>query len=167
MVAGKKRLYVALYPSGVTDNEERNYVHTMYPCSKHKLILHDRYRWGFVIGPKVEKGQAPGRRLHVKNHPVEGWKYEEVPLQNIQSTTNLLARILIAKIESEESLVAMIRSTPVVRDDSNWRCRHWIAAVLEKIAKDGKAVGTAELDWSTIETTARRYVADKTAAGRY
>ncbi|KAK7973795.1 hypothetical protein PG989_015643 [Apiospora arundinis] len=37
MGSNKKRLYVALYPSGVVNNEER------------------RYHWGFLIGPEEEK----------------------------------------------------------------------------------------------------------------
>lgn len=36
-----------------------------------------------------------------------------------------------------------------------------------EIAKEGKCVGTAELDWQKIEAFARRYVRDKTASGRY
>ena len=121
-----------------------------------------------MIGPKAEhKDQTPGRRLHVKNTPVEGWKYEEVPLENVQSTTNLLARILIAKIEDEGRLVGLIRSTPIIQNDPGWRCRNWISTALETIAKDGKSIGTAKLYWATIETTARQYVADKAAGGRY
>ena len=38
---------------------------------------------------------------------------------------------------------------------------------MEAIAKDGKAVGTSKLDWTEIEELGRRYVAEKTAAGRY
>lgn len=36
-----------------------------------------------------------------------------------------------------------------------------------EIAKDGKCVGTAELDWQKIEAVGRQYVGDKTASGRY
>jgi hypothetical protein len=93
--------------------------------------------------------------------------YEEVPLANVRSTTNLLARILIAKIEDEQRLVNILRSTPVVQDDPNWRCRTWLAHALHRIKEDGKAVGTAQLDWAVIEPLAREYVAGKTASGRY
>jgi hypothetical protein len=70
-----------------------------------------------------------------------------VSLLNVQSTVNLLARILIAKIENEERLVEILRSVPVVQDDPNWRCRTWLANALAAIKTDGKAVGTAQLDW--------------------
>lgn len=138
------------------------------PTIWHKLKS-TRYHWGFLIGPKVERGdQVPGMRYHVKNHPVEGWKYEELPLPNVRSTNSLLARILIAKIENEERLVTIFRSIPVIQGDSSWRCRTWLGHAVAEIARDGKAVGSsAALDWPEIEAIARRYVGEKTAAGRY
>lgn len=80
---------------------------------------------------------------------------------------NLLARVLIAKVEDHEHLAAIVRSQPVVQNDPSWRCRTWIAGVLNELARDGKAVGTSELDWEKIEATARQYVVSKLAAGRY
>jgi hypothetical protein len=106
-------------------------------------------------------------RYHVKNHPIRSWIFEEIPLSNVRSTNNLLARIVIAKIEDEDRLVELIRNTPVVQNDPNWRCRTWVAQALSRIAQDGMATGTAELDWKKIEAIAREYVASKTAAGRY
>ncbi|KAF4510012.1 hypothetical protein G6O67_001940 [Ophiocordyceps sinensis] len=150
MVANKKRLYVALYPSGVVNNEER------------------RYHWGFLIGPKNEdKPQVPGMRYHVKNIPVQGWVYEQVPLDDVRMTNSLLARIAIAKIEDEARLVQILRGIPIIQDDPDWRCRTWISNALVAIAEDGQAVGTAQLDWLQIEAFARGYVAGKTTSGRY
>lgn len=120
------------------------------------------------MGPKIEdKPEVPGMRYHVKNHPIHGWVYEEVALTNVRSTTTLLARVLIAKVEDEKRLVEIFRNTPVVQDNPNWRCRTWVAHALSRIMKDGNAVGTAQLDWGKIEALAREYVAEKTAAGRY
>ncbi|KAK0934717.1 hypothetical protein LTR29_013724 [Friedmanniomyces endolithicus] len=139
MPSGKLRLYIALYPSGVVNNEER------------------KYHWGLLVGPKNESStNVPGMRYHVKNTPTQGW-----------NTTNLLARILIAKIEDHNRVVAILRSLPVVQDDPAWRCRAWIAGALAGLARDGKAVGTSRLDWAVVEATARQYVARKAAAGRY
>ncbi|QPH18139.1 hypothetical protein C2857_003121 [Epichloe festucae Fl1] len=150
MVFNKKRLYVALYPSGVEGNEER------------------RYHWGFLIGPKDEtKSRVPGMRYHVKNHPLGGWVYEEHELPNVRNTNNLLARIMIAKVEDEERLEKIFRNTSVVQDDPDWRCRTWMADALSRIEKDGKAAGTAQLDWEKIERKARRYVKKKADQGRY
>ena len=86
---------------------------------------------------------------------------------NVRRTNSLLARILIAKIEDEKRLIALFRRLPLVQGDPDWRCRTWIATALVEIAKDGKCVGTAELDWQKIEAIARQYVGDKTACGRY
>ncbi|KHO00644.1 uncharacterized protein MAM_01422 [Metarhizium album ARSEF 1941] len=151
MVSNKKRLYVALYPSGVVDNNER------------------KYHWGFLIGPKNEAtGQTPGLRCHVKNHPVAGWVYEEVELPNLKSTNNLLARLVVAKVEDEKHLLKTLRETAVIQDDFNFRCRTWMADALYRISKaEPRVVGTSELDWSRIEQNARRYVENKVAAGRY
>ena len=132
-----------------------------------KEIDRFRYHWALLIGPKTENTHVvPGARYHVKNSLL-GWIYEETELENVQNTLNLLARMLIAKIENEERLIALLRGLPVVQGDSNWRCRSWIANALAEIAKDGKCVGTAELNWPKIETLARQYVGEKKASGRY
>lgn len=109
----------------------------------------------------------PGTRHHAVNPAHIGWIYEGTPLSNVKVTAQLLARILIAKVEDVDRLTAIFKSVPLVQDDPSWRCRSWIASALEAIAKDGKAVGTSELDWTKIEEFGRRYVAEKTAAGRY
>lgn len=132
------------------------------------LTVPCRYHWGFLIGPKIENETAvPGMRYHVKNPIGGGWIYEELKLRNVRNTTTLLARIVIGKVTDEDRLVQIIRSTLVVQNDPNWRCRTWVADVLSRAATDGGAVGTAELSWPKIETVARDYVARKIADGRY
>lgn len=105
-------------------------------------------------------------RYHVKNSP-EGWTYEEIAVKDVRYTINLLTRVLVAKVEDLPRLVTILRSLPVVQGDPNWRCRTWIANALAVLARDGKALGTSELNWQSIEVTARHYVAQKAAAGRY
>ncbi|EEQ29210.1 hypothetical protein McanMca71_007917 [Microsporum canis] len=150
MVSQKKRLYIALYPSGVVNNEER------------------KYHWAFLVGPKIEdEDEVPGTRYHVKNSPMGQWTFEETKVRNVKNTISLLARILIGKIEDEERLIKIFRELSIVHNDPNWRCRTWVAKALDEIKKDGKAVGTSVLDWEKIEKTARKYVGDKAAGGRY
>ncbi|KAF2743786.1 hypothetical protein M011DRAFT_212600 [Sporormia fimetaria CBS 119925] len=133
MPSNKKRLYIALYPSG----------------------------------PKSEtKETVPGYKFHVKNSPL-GWTFEEVQVEDVRNTNPLLIRVMIAKIQDEERLTALLRRVPVVQNDPNWRCRSWIADALSEIAKDGSCVGTAELNWEKIEAFARKYVREKTANGRF
>lgn len=73
----------------------------------------------------------------------------------------------MAKIEDEQRLITLLGRLPVVQSDPSWRCRTWVASALAEIIKDGKCVGTAELNWPKIEAVARQDVADKTASGRY
>ncbi|KAH7237852.1 hypothetical protein B0J15DRAFT_406079, partial [Fusarium solani] len=64
--------------------------------------------------------EVPGTRYHIKNHPIHKWMYEEIPLFNVRSTNNLLARIVIANVEDGKRFVEIIRNTPVVQNDPNW-----------------------------------------------
>ena len=98
---------------------------------------------------------------------MSGWFYEEAPLTNVRTTINLLARIVVAKVTDEARLVQILRETPVVQNDPNWRCRTWVADALRRIEEDGRAVGTSRLDWDEIERTGRGYVGHKTKKGRY
>lgn len=45
------------------------------------------------------------------------------------------------------------------------RCRYQTSKT--QMAEDGKAVGSAQLDWQTVETVSRYYVGKKAAEGRY
>ncbi|KAH9830695.1 hypothetical protein Tdes44962_MAKER09006 [Teratosphaeria destructans] len=147
MPSGKPRLYVALCPSGTTNNVAR------------------KYHWGFLVGPKAErKEEVPGTSYHVKNSTCAGLG---VPVPNVRGTSNLLARVLIAKITDPKRLVEILRSQPLVQNGPDWRCRTWVASVLKALAKDGTAVGTSRLNWETVEATSRRYVASEIAEGRY
>jgi hypothetical protein len=107
-----------------------------------------------------------GTQYHVKNLPT-GWIYEEKELHNIHEITNLLARIVIAKIKNEEQLVNLLRTIPVVNHDKNWRCRTWICSTLDALKDDNLALGTSIVDWEKIEEVARSYVGQKTESGRY
>ncbi|KAI1370647.1 hypothetical protein F4677DRAFT_451161 [Hypoxylon crocopeplum] len=147
----KKRLYLALYPS-------RN------PSKREEL----KYHLALIIGPKVEDRNAvPGMRYHAKNDLKGRWYYAEDRLPDVQSSVRLLARILIAKVINEKRLVEILRSVSIVQDEPDYNCREWIMEAVSRIAGDGQAVGTAQLEWAKIEERARGYVASKTAVGRY
>ncbi|KAG6002308.1 hypothetical protein E4U21_003260 [Claviceps maximensis] len=151
MGRNKKRLYVALYPSGVKGDSVR------------------KFHWAFIIGPKAEAGkEAAGLRCHVKNPTVASWFYDETNLKDVKCTVNLLARILIAKIEDEAGLLRILRETPVVQNDRSFTCRTWLVDAFRRIWEaNPRVVGTSELDWSKIEARGREYVEEKLASGRY
>lgn len=106
-------------------------------------------------------------RYHVTNSPSSQWNYEEMEVEDVQNAANLLARVLIAKVEDHGSLENIFRGIPVIQNDPAWRCRTWIEHALQGISNDGKAVGTSVLDWQRIEMTARGYIARKITEGRY
>lgn len=137
--------------------------------NRSSYVLACRYHWAFLVGPKAEHGKhpVPGRRYHVKNDPNSHWEYEEMEVPDVQNATNLLARVLIAKVKDHDRLEAIFRGVPVVQNERAWRCHTWIEDALRGIADDGGAVGTAVLDWQTIEATGREYVAGKISEGRY
>ncbi|KAI2472745.1 hypothetical protein F4781DRAFT_320045 [Annulohypoxylon bovei var. microspora] len=150
MVSNKKRLYLALYPSGNTSGREDL-----------------KYHLAFFIGPKPEYGvEVPGMRFHVKNPPGGGWRYVEDELSDVQSSVRLLVRVVIAKVTDERQLIEVFRNTPIFQNDPNFNCRTWAIDALSRISSR-KVVGTSQLNWDIVEERARSYVAEKTAAGRF
>ncbi|KAI0892497.1 hypothetical protein F4806DRAFT_232633 [Annulohypoxylon nitens] len=151
MVSNKKRLYIALYPSGNTSE---------------RLDL--KYHLAFIIGPKNEDGEkVPGTKFHIKNSPGGGWQYVEDPLPDVQTEVRLLVRILIAKITDENQLIEVFRNTPIFQKDPTFNCRIWVIDALSRLSNNRKVVGTSQLDWKMIEDRARSYVAVKTVMGRF
>ncbi|KAF2222573.1 hypothetical protein BDZ85DRAFT_313592 [Elsinoe ampelina] len=72
-----------------------------------------------------------------------------------------LVAVLVAKIEDEARLDAILCGVPVVQNDPNWRCRAWVRDAVNAIAADGRAVGTSELVWAEVEDTAKAFVGRK------
>jgi hypothetical protein len=84
----------------------------------------------------------------------------------------ILARVLFAKIEDNERLNGLLQETPAVSGAGNVitnssASRHWAEGVLARLVKDGKIVGTSQLEWEKVHVTARAYVAKKIAENRY
>ncbi|PKS12420.1 hypothetical protein jhhlp_000626 [Lomentospora prolificans] len=107
MVSNKKRLSIALYPSGVWSIMRNGGLQVPL---------------GIPSRTKREKEIClTGAPVSCKNQVIRGWVYEEVDIANVRSTTNLLARNTIARIEDDKRLLEIFRSTPVVQNDPNWR----------------------------------------------
>ncbi|KAL1877372.1 hypothetical protein VTK73DRAFT_8667 [Phialemonium thermophilum] len=146
----KPRLYVALFPTGITDNEELS-----------------SYDWSFLIGPKDEnKPHVPGMQLRIRK-VAQLWVLEELVVDDVRNTGSLAVRVLIAKIRDKSRLVQLIKDVHRVQDDDTWNTRSWIADVLNAMATTGGVVGRSVLNWPLVDARARQYVADKIAAGRY
>ncbi|KAK6840103.1 hypothetical protein PG987_005969 [Apiospora arundinis] len=123
--------------------------------------------WEYTSAWTEKEKVVPGERYHVKNDPHGRWVFEALRLENVRSTATLLVRVVIAKITDERRLIQLLRQVPVVQDDPEWRCRTWVAQVLQAIERDGHCVSSAVLNWPIIEAKAREYAAAKAAAGRY
>lgn len=125
----------------------------------------------------MQKGRPGlyGIRCHVKNQLSPSpngpsrprWEYEELALNDVRNTNNLLIRIMIGKIINAKNLLQTLRSVPVVQGDPEWRCRSWCADALVALERDGQAMGASVLDWRRIEELTRRHVREKIAQGRF
>lgn len=116
----------------------------------------NRYHWALLIGPKHESpGPVQGQRYHVKSLPVQPyWKYDEGNVHDVRVTAQLLARVAVAKVEDEQSLIEILRMIAVnptnwegraTGREPEWTCRVWVVAALNAIKADGNIVGTNAL----------------------
>ncbi len=109
MTRKKPRLYIALYTNP----------------------LPNQYHWALMVGP--EDVQNPSVvRYHVKNPPgnvsgrnVAHWIYERTVPTRLR-TWNLLARLLVAKIEKPNLIDSTLRSVPIIQGDPAWTCKIWV-----------------------------------------
>ncbi|KAI4861189.1 hypothetical protein F4820DRAFT_465043 [Hypoxylon rubiginosum] len=145
----KKRLYLAIYYSD--------------PRTGHE---DQKYRFGFIVGPKDEsrRDHARGLSCRVRRLSSTAWQYEETRLGDVRMADDLLARVLIAKVTDEERLMAILREAPV-QDDTNYG---WCKDVVTRIANDDKAVGWPAIKkWESIEAVSLAFVCSKRMDGRY
>ncbi|KAI2609476.1 uncharacterized protein GGS25DRAFT_217825 [Hypoxylon fragiforme] len=148
MVANKKRLYLAIYPSG-RENE--------------------KYAFALLVGPKEEGNEkAPGTRYFIQHHHTEGWRYKTIPDDDIRVGVTLLARIVIAKVTDEVNLIDIFKITAINYSEQHTSSRSWVINVLLYLAEmNSKVVGTAKLSWPAVQAKALEYVQQKHAEGRY
>ena len=57
-----------------------------------------------------------------------------------------------------ERLVRIVRSIPVRQSVAGWNCVSWVQEGLQALKDDGKALGTAIVDWETVRDAALTYV---------
>lgn len=135
------------------------------------------YHWALVVGPKIENGPARGQRYHVRNQMSGGWSFASNRLVDVRVTVQLLARVVIAKIEDEERVIEAIQSVPVdpiewdgqsCGREPRWTCRVWLLAALESIKNAEAMLGTNVLnDIDGVIETTKAFVAKQMANGRY
>lgn len=85
----------------------------------------------------------------------------------MEATGQLLIRVLVGKIIDRDRLLTTLRNTPVVQNDPNWNCVIWVKEALLAVQKDGKSMGTSELDWQKIRNAALSYCQKKKDGHRF
>lgn len=83
------------------------------------------------------------------------------------ATSQILTRIMIAKVADRDRLFDAVRAVPVIQDDPAWNCVMWVKGALEALNKDAKALGTSKLEWQTVRDVAMDYVQRKKDAHRF
>ncbi|KAL9103654.1 MAG: hypothetical protein Q9163_001313 [Psora crenata] len=156
MPSDKDRLYDALYARGAAS--------TM-PGGE------DAYHWSLMTGPRKEDRGSRGLRYHAKDKSRASgqsvWEFEERGLTVGMATQMLLVRILVGKVDKSNRLRDILRRVPVVQGDRSWNCVIWVKNALEALQKDGKAMGTCQLDWKIIRDTSMRYIQHKKKQHRF
>ncbi|KAK5701339.1 hypothetical protein LTR17_022669 [Elasticomyces elasticus] len=158
MPSDKERVYVALYARA---------------GSPKMPGQEDKFHWAIVLGPKAAGPESGGRMFHAKEviAIVEGktcftWQLEERPT-SMAPTQSILARVVVGKVVSQKRLEAILRSTPIQREQADWNCVAWVQEALQALKDDGRALGTCFSDWPSVRNAAMNYVQQKIVQHRY
>ena len=129
-----------------------------------------RYHWALLVGPKREPKGAKGTRYHAKNDFLTGghiqWVFEEQHI-GLGATNLFLVRVMIGKVKKKRRLVNALRSIPIRQSEDGWNCVIWVRQALEALQADGKALGTAVVEWSKVRDAAMTYCQKKRDEHRF
>ncbi|RMZ90940.1 hypothetical protein DV736_g1832, partial [Chaetothyriales sp. CBS 134916] len=79
----------------------------------------------------------------------------------------LLIRIMIAKVEDNDSLCATLRHTPIKQGQPGWNCVSWVKEALESLDANQTALGTRVTAWETVRNEAMAYCQRKRDQHRF
>ncbi|OJZ82151.1 hypothetical protein ASPFODRAFT_64201 [Aspergillus luchuensis CBS 106.47] len=154
MPSDKDRLYVALYARGGA------------PTMPGK---EDTYHWALIVGPKIEGQGKTGVRYHAREKMKTGgseWVFEEREC-SLAPTNMLLVRVIVGKVTNKDSLVQILRSTPIRQNQAGWNCVAWVREALQRLRADGTALGTSVIEWETVRAAAMSYCQKKKDQHRF
>lgn len=167
----KDRLYVAVYPTAKKGEE---YVRSHSSIAWLKIIISNptfSYHWAFIITCKANNGVGEeGYRHHARNIAVIGWEYHTSILDDASSTLQLLARVLVAKVDDKKKLAEVFKNVEVKGSVAGWNCRAWAKAAWQAAVESGALSSNKKhthLTWAQIEEKTKEYVAEKKLEGRY
>lgn len=123
-----------------------------------------------MVGPKIEDALTRGRRFHAKENIMANpivWEFNEEETGTAQ-TLRLLTRTQIGKVKDMAVLKEILRSVPIRAGKvPGWNCVAWVQEALEIVEANGKAMGTAVLDWATVRGAAMKYTQEKIDSHRF
>ncbi|MCJ1252531.1 hypothetical protein MMC24_000337 [Lignoscripta atroalba] len=126
-----------------------------------------------MVGPKEEEkaeGER-GMRYHAKEVLTGPGRWEWVFEEHetcLSAANMLLVRVMVGKVADVQRLEKTLHNTAVVQGDRAWNCVSWVKDALEALrAEEGKALGTCQLDWSTVRDRAMRYCQEKRDQHRF
>lgn len=82
-------------------------------------------------------------------------------------TSQLLVRIVVAKIKNKARLAAIFKRTPLRPDSPGWNCVEWAKEAYEAARSDRSALGTSVQTWAAVRNAAMWYIEQKRGAGRF
>lgn len=94
------------------------------------------------------------------------WYFQERDC-SLAPTNMLLVRIMIAKVEDNGQLISILRNTPIRGDEQGWNCVLWIKEALERLATNGKTLGTSVTEWRRVRDAAMEYCQRKKDEHRF
>ncbi|KAK6603900.1 hypothetical protein H4I95_05803 [Botrytis cinerea] len=135
------------------------------PSGKHRLYIalyarggkpkmpekEDTYHWGLIVGPKKRLKIHEGRVFTPRRF----------------STQMLLVRVMVAKIENYDRMLQILRAIPIRSKDEGWNCVGWVREALVELQNDGKTLGTAVIEWTTVRDAAMNYYQKKKDEHRF
>jgi hypothetical protein len=123
-----------------------------------------------LTGPKSDKIDDEGIRYHARERMQRGgeseWEFEEVSTTMLP-TRMIMARILIAKIESKDRLAQVLRQIPIRQGQEGWNCVLWIKEALSKLQVSTNVIGRSVLEWEVVRNAAMSYCQKKKDQHRF
>jgi hypothetical protein len=147
-------IVLTLLPSRMLEKDKNR----LYITLQHRLGK-PGFHWALLLAPKAESIDMQvkdSHMFHVTNAfvPFNGdlgphyedkpeWRYEDKPVNSMRSG-DLIARVLVAKLPTNESLRAqaatihrIAKCIPIVQDDANWTCHVWVEETLAALQAAG------------------------------
>jgi hypothetical protein len=122
------------------------------------------------VGPKSDKTEDAGVRYHARERMKQDgnseWEFEEAPTTMLPARM-IMVRILIAKVESRDSLAQVLRQIPIRQGQQGWNCVGWIKEALSELQTSTNVIGTSVVEWEAVRNAAMSFCQKKKDQHRF